>query len=823
MPRKAVREARRAARAKEKEEEESRTAIAAAAAAAAATTTTAHAEETISKAKVAAAALSVAASSPYSPSSSQQESATSPQAVQERRPRLFSGNIRYKATQIVIQPGHSYDLPVDIPSAGSLLQWHFQIAELDIAFGIQDNASGEWIVPLNRDNDSTEFFSSGKLTIEHAGSLRFVWDNSYSWINEKRIMYNVEVCDQQAEDSARQHMATEVQQFAQHFFQWRATIAPAWCDGISYVSRENDWDPSAELSPESLAEHRTRLSNFTQELKHLEVQVSDGLLGFEYDVEDKVDLLLLRSAIEKTNWELNVLKLPYRNPDFYVRQTLGALHEQVLRLHLPHGDGDGTEEGKNAADARALRGVTTEQKKQLFRQVSRCTALLETFPQTLYHALTNLREQMVPQFAAVAQQSLNGAPAALDELNAALGDVIATAGADDDNSEGDIERGKLLNDLNSAIKNACSALKDFEAWMSPKTQDLMPGSQSSAMTVGAEGIDYYLNRVAAIPFTIQEISTMLKVEFVRASAAESLEVNKSNALGVPDPEPAQSTKEIIRLACQGSQTLREAVAHSGYNLATIPASMPRYSMREMPRHLAPLQHIGCSTDYSGAFLEKDSEPVVISYTPQHSSVLPFFRLAGSIDPRLLLVQDDCPGFVLQLHRSRTPSLQPRPIRRNFLDWGSSQAVALYLEEQLFHCGLFDDRARSREILLTFMRLRALRAHVSFEIAVGNMSVDAGIDFYASKVPMEKDAAAIDVWRLAAYPGMFFTPQVGKVQILEFVADSRFRSGNPDDSDASPANFSLCKFNDNLIANCNVPIAFQRWASTGLMDQMAAFN
>ncbi|MFB3057687.1 MAG: hypothetical protein ACE1ZQ_11070, partial [Ignavibacteriaceae bacterium] len=116
----------------------------------------------------------------------------------------------------------------------------------------------------------------------------------------------------------------EIQNFAKDFFNWRVITQPATGDDIPRVERPDKWIP--DYSPEALAAYREKYIEFSSRLINLP--------HTGWSKSDSVDYLLLHSAIERVNWELNILKLPNRNPDFYVHQTLGAVYELLL-IHSP--------------------------------------------------------------------------------------------------------------------------------------------------------------------------------------------------------------------------------------------------------------------------------------------------------------------------------------------------------------------------------------------------------------------------------------------------------------------------------------------------------
>ena len=119
---------------------------------------------------------------------------------------------------------------------------------------------------------------------------------------------------------SEKHLNADLQSLAEEFFRWRAVTQPATGDDITRVERPDKWVP--DFSPEALAEQREVYGFFSGKLQELSRDA--------WSLADSVDYLLLRSAIERVNWELNVLKLPNRNPDFYVQQALGAVFELLL-------------------------------------------------------------------------------------------------------------------------------------------------------------------------------------------------------------------------------------------------------------------------------------------------------------------------------------------------------------------------------------------------------------------------------------------------------------------------------------------------------------
>ncbi len=144
---------------------------------------------------------------------------------------------------------------------------------------------------------------------------------------------------------------------------------------------------------------------------------------------------------------------------------------------------------------------------------------------------------------------------------------------------------------------------------------------------------------------------------------------------------------------------------------------------------------------------------------------------------------------------------PRPARRWYYDSCPNEGIAFYNEEMMLATGLFDDDPQTREIICSFMRLRALRVVVDVRLAVGELDIPAAAAFLEREVPMDAATAAHEAAFFASTPGQAMTYQVGKTQILRLLADAKASAG-PD--------FDLQAFHDRLWLEGNVPLALQRW-------------
>jgi uncharacterized protein (DUF885 family) len=179
------------------------------------------------------------------------------------------------------------------------------------------------------------------------------------------------------------------------------------------------------------------------------------------------------------------------------------------------------------------------------------------------------------------------------------------------------------------------------------------------------------------------------------------------------------------------------------------------------------------------------------------------------DPRTLIAHEGVHYY--QLARAWA---QPDPLRRHYYDSGPNEGIGFYAEEMLLQAGLFDSSPRSREIIYSFMRLRAVRVGVDVRLALGELTIEQAADELARRVPMDTATAREEAAFFASEPGQAITYQIGKLQITGFLADARR---------AQAERFSLRDFHDRLFDNGNVPIALQRWELLGLHDQVARLD
>ncbi len=494
---------------------------------------------------------------------------------------------------------------------------------------------------------------------------------------------------------------------AERYWAWRAETQPVSGDDIPRIERSPDWLP--DWSPAAVAARRRALARFEQEWR--------GIDTTGWSRAAQVDYRLIGSALARVHWELNVTRAWRRNPLFYLEQTLGALHESLLRP--PPFDAGRT--------------------RKIVRRIER-------IPRTLAEGTANLTEARAP-FARLAV--------------AALGDVRARLETVGRELEPELQ-GPDAARLGPALARAADALEGYRRMLEARLPRLPePTAVGRAAYVG------FLRRVALVPFTPEELVAMARREWSRAVAFEAYERRRNDGL----PDLALFPDTTAQMAREAAEELRVRRLLEDQGILTVPGWLRHYRNRPLPGYLAPLEDWGVNDDLtSAARLDQDA----VSYIHQPAPTLGYFSLSTARDPRPILVHEGIPGHYMQLALSWA---HEDPIRRHYYDSNSNEGIGFYAEELMLQCGLFDDAPRVREIIYNFMRLRALRVEVDVKLALGEFPIPEAARYLETRVPMDRETALQEAAFFAASPGQAITYQTGKLQILGFLADARLLQGD----------------------------------------------
>jgi hypothetical protein len=470
-----------------------------------------------------------------------------------------------------------------------------------------------------------------------------------------------------------------------------------------------------------------------------------------WPVDQQVDCRLIGSALARVHFELDVIRIHERNPGFYVDQTLGLVFLSLLKP--PPFD-----EVRSRMIINALR----------------------SFRQTVADAQENLAGKAIKPFALAAIEKLVDVGKRLTKVADELGPLLTAVS---------------VSDLHNATTDAIAALETFYDWINSQ----LPG-MSEETAVGREAYVYFLKQVALMPFTPEQLLSMGAYEWERSVAFETFEQTRNQGLpelGLFPDQKAQVEREVIE-----EERARKFLEEK--NILTVPAWMKHYRNLPLPPYLEPLSFMGVTDDLTSANrLDEDG----VSYIKRPSPDLDYFSLSIAKDPRPLIVHEGVPGHYFQMTLSWT---HENPIRRQYYDSGANEGIGFYAEELMLQFGFFDDSPKLREIMYNFMRLRALRVEVDVKLALGLFTIDQAADYLEKIVPVDRGTARQEAVFFASSPGQAITYQIGKLQIIKFLADARLNQRDK---------FNLRSFHDYLWKNGNAPIALLRWEYLGLSDEI----
>jgi hypothetical protein len=470
----------------------------------------------------------------------------------------------------------------------------------------------------------------------------------------------------------------------------------------------------------------------------------------DWPVTKRVDYRLTGSALARVRWELDVNPRWQRDPTFYIEQTVVALQE-ALMPPPPFGE---------------------ERSREIVERAENIPAILE-------QARINLKP--VAPFAHLAIDSLSDIDARLDRVEHGVSPLLSS----------DDQRFRL----HAAMPKAARALIDYRDWLKKNLPSMRPD-----FALGADAYGFFLHRVALLPYSPEQLLTMARQDFDRVLAMEAYERQRDIAAPALTL-PATADEEVARMVKAEASTRKYLVDHE---ILSVPPDLQHWTLRAAPDYVAAFDGFGELDDFTGpSRLNQDGTRWLMPLAGE----LPYFSKAYAEDPRTTGVHEGVPGHFFQLSLSWR---NPDAIRRQYYDSGANEGIGFYAEEMMLQAGLYDDSPRSREIIYSFARLRALRVEVDVKLALGEFTIAQAADYLARTVPMDRKTAEGEAASFASAPGLAIAYEIGKLQIERLLAERRLQLGDK---------FSLREFHDYVWSNGNVPLSLQRWELAGLDDDL----
>jgi len=503
-----------------------------------------------------------------------------------------------------------------------------------------------------------------------------------------------------------QSKADSLNELASDFWTWRAHYRPFTFDD---VPRMEHADGVRDWSAASIAKQRLELSEFERRLKAMSSET--------WPVAQKVDYRLMRSAMARVRWELDVDPRWQRDPVFYVEQTVVALQEELMPP-------------PPFSEARSREIVVRA----------------ENIPSILDQARANLKP--VRPCAQLAINSLADIEARLPRVETGVALLLTS----DD----------LRSRLYTAIPKAINALVEYRRWL----KDSLSGMQESS-AIGRDVYGFFLHQVALLPYTPEQLLTMARQDLDRVLAAQAYERQRN--IGLPEMKMvANAEEEVSRMAHDEAYVRHYLVEHE---VLTVPSDFPHWTLRLAPDYVAAFDGLGELDDFT---LPSRPRQDGIRWILPLAKDPPYFNMAYAKDTRTTGVHEGLPGHFFQLW---VAGRNPDPIRRQYYDSGANEGIGFYAEEMMLQTGLYDNSPRSREIIYNFARLRALRVEVDVKLALGELTITQAADYLARAVPMDRKTAETDAADYVAAPGLGIAYEIGKLQIERMLAERRLQLGD----------------------------------------------
>lgn len=501
------------------------------------------------------------------------------------------------------------------------------------------------------------------------------------------------------------------------FAEWRAFEAPRVVDGVPDYSVANMASQHREL-----AEYRARL---------------DSIDTSTWTVSHKIDHRLLRAEMNGLDFDHRVRRPWAKIPAFYV--TVFPAQSDVPAHEGPviHGWVDlwTYSYPLGASDAAEL------------------AERLGTIPKLLEHARVNLvgdgRDLWRGGIRAMANQR--------DDLEAFGAKVFGASPA-----------------LDQSVIAARESTDAFHAWLLEE----LP-SKTGLSGIGKDNYTWLLQNVHLVPYTWDEMVTLMRHELSRSHAALALEEHRNRALPPLDRIDNEADYE---------RRFNDSVTE----LLSFLSEEEIVSVRDYadPALRAKLGTFNSATGLRGFFNEISyRDPVAMRTHSYHWVELAAMENAPHASPI-----------------RRIPSLF------NIFD-ARSEGLATGMEEWLMLAGLFDDNPRARELIYIMLAQRAARALGGLMMHGGEADIEQASELASSWTPrgwMPADSNTVlgEQHLYLAQPGYGTSYLIGKIQIEALLAERARQLGDA---------FTIRGFMDEFSAAGVIPVSLVRWELTGEQD------
>ena len=187
------------------------------------------------------------------------------------------------------------------------------------------------------------------------------------------------------------------------------------------------------------------------------------------------------------------------------------------------------------------------------------------------------------------------------------------------------------------MASATVSLVRYREWLK---QTLPTMHQDFAL--GREKYEFFLHRVALLPFTPEQLLTMARQDFDRTLSLESYEQQRD--LNAPELTLAASTEELASRMAHDDAAIRSYLTQ--HEILTVPPDLPHWTIRSAPDYLVVvLEWVRRTRRFHLAVAAAAEWRALVATALKNS---PYFDRAYALDARTTGVHEGIPGHFFQL-------------------------------------------------------------------------------------------------------------------------------------------------------------------------------
>jgi uncharacterized protein (DUF885 family) len=496
---------------------------------------------------------------------------------------------------------------------------------------------------------------------------------------------------------------------ASSYYRWQTEVYPVTASDQGLHIHDAQ---ITDLSEAAIAARREHVRELLEKVRAMHTDA--------WSREDRIDWILFRAQLERTEFFDRVLDFEHTNPDTYVSECSNAIFSLL----------------KKDYDTPRNRALSA-------------TARLRAMPAMLEEGRPNLKNP-VRLYSRLAAESAR----AIDPL---FKDSMMTLAKDMPAGERDA--------LVQARDAALTAIHGFANWLdrhAPQMVEFRP--------MGEANYNYLLKHGYLLPLDAEQVAMLGRAELARYRALESLLPDPS--LADPDPARAKSIPADQQAFLAAYQSHEEEMIRflKEHQLITLPPYLGPFLIRQLPEAFKPTSPGGFMNP-PGVY---DKDPSGFYFIPTYNPKSRNFYIRAAIeDPRPILGHEGIPGHFLQLSIANHVSDE---IRRHHDDGVFAEGWALYTEEMLMRTGLYPENSPAQGQILRLSRYRAARIGVDVNLHTGKWTFEEAVKYFMEAGGLDREAAEGEAAGGASSPTQKITYMVGKWQIMNLLGQYRDRRG-----------------------------------------------